>query len=84
MKISSRHQADASLKVVLVGNGRKGGRGRSVETTGAGQDELNTIRARLVNRQGQVIWPASGDAANYSGLVKDVVAAVARDLTSAK
>ncbi|HEU4389197.1 MAG TPA: hypothetical protein VFV34_15450, partial [Blastocatellia bacterium] len=84
MKISSRLAADAALKIVLIVNGRRDSRGRSVKTTGAGEDQRVSIRARLVNRRGQVIWPASGDRAEYSGLVKDVVAVLIRDLTSAK
>ncbi|HZT57015.1 MAG TPA: hypothetical protein VFA21_00170 [Pyrinomonadaceae bacterium] len=76
-----KDEADAAFKIKLSA---KPGAPRGDESLGDAEQEKRpvTVSVRLVNEDGEVIWPSNGKggAATYNGTLKDVTGRIAADL----
>jgi hypothetical protein len=78
-----KDEADAAFKIRVSGRGNAGTARGGSTARGAGAAKRSvTASVRLVNEDGEVIWPASekGRAGIYTGTVEDVTRRIAADL----
>ena len=79
----SRDEADAAFKIKVSARvpaaKSPADKGATSAKTGA---RLITVSVRLVNEDGEVIWPTRGKAAQsrYTGTIKDVADRITKDL----
>jgi hypothetical protein len=82
----AKDDADAAFKIKVSAKPHSGA-ARSDKALGDSAQEKRTVTlyVRLVNEDGEVIWPSSGrgGAATYTGTLKDVTDRIAADLLKA-
>jgi hypothetical protein len=78
-----KDEADAALKISVSAR-QRAARGDASDNSPRGSDPAKrvvTLSVRLVNEDGEVIWPAGGKGiAVYTGTIKSVTGRIASDL----
>ncbi|HST51122.1 MAG TPA: hypothetical protein VLJ61_03850 [Pyrinomonadaceae bacterium] len=81
-----KDEADAAFKIKVSARTRAGAaRGDKALSDSEQEKRLVNVTVRLVNEDGEVIWPSNGkgSAGNYTGTLRDVTGRIAGDLSKA-